>query len=91
MKPSSYADRFSADDVRRYRDLGLWGDQTFFDLLAHQLQERPDKVFATDGTRSLTYRELHDSVLRLAAGFHRLGWSAGDAVVVHLPNWVEFI
>lgn len=91
MKPGSYADRFSADEVQKYRDLGLWSDQTFFDLLAHQLRERPDKVFATDGTRSLTYRELHDSVLRLAAGFDRLGWSAGDAVVVHLPNWVEFI
>jgi acyl-CoA synthetase (AMP-forming)/AMP-acid ligase II len=91
MKPGSYADRFTADEAQRYRDLGLWGDQTFFDLVDRQLRERPDKVFATDGTRSLTYRELHDSVLRLAAGFHRLGWSTGDAVVVHLPNWVEFI
>jgi acyl-coenzyme A synthetase/AMP-(fatty) acid ligase len=91
MKPGSYTDRFSADEVQRYRDLGLWDDQTFFDLLDRQLRERPDKVFATDGTRSLTYRELHDSVLRLAAGFHRRGWRAGDAVVVHLPNWVEFI
>jgi cyclohexanecarboxylate-CoA ligase len=91
MKPGSYADRFSADDAQRYRDLGLWGDETLFDLLDRQLRERPDKVFATDGTRSLTYRALHDSALRLAAGFHRRGWVAGDAVVVHLPNWVEFI
>jgi acyl-CoA synthetase (AMP-forming)/AMP-acid ligase II len=91
MKPGSYAERFSADEARRYRDLGLWSDETFFDLVDRQARERPDKVFATDGERSLTYRELDDSVLQLAAGFHRLGWTAGDAVVVHLPNWVEFI
>jgi cyclohexanecarboxylate-CoA ligase len=91
MKPGSYADRFSADEAQRYRDLGLWGDETLFDLLDRQARERPDKVFATDGTRSLTYRALHDSALGLAAGFHRRGWTAGDTVVVHLPNWVEFI
>src|SRR5882757_3213829 len=91
MKPGSYADRFSADEAQRYRDLGLWGDETLFDLLDRQARERPDKVFATDGTRSLTYRALHDSALGLAAGFHRRGWAAGDTVVVHLPNWVEFI
>ena len=38
-----------------------------FDLLARQADARPDKVFATDGQRSLSYRELHDSTLRLAA------------------------
>jgi cyclohexanecarboxylate-CoA ligase len=61
------------------------------DLLAEQVQQRPDKVFATDGQRSLTYRELHDSALRLAAGFHERGWRAGDRVAIQLPNWVEFI
>lgn len=91
MKPGKYTDRYTAEDVRAYRDAGLWGDETMFDLLTIQAEQRPDKVFATDGHRSLTYRELHDSALRLAAGFHARGWRAGDAVAVHLPNWVEFI
>jgi cyclohexanecarboxylate-CoA ligase len=91
MKPGKHTDRYTADTIRGYRETGLWSDETLFDLLAGQAEQRPDKVFATDGQRSLTYRELHDSVLRLAAGLHARGWRAGDAVAVQLPNWVEFI
>ncbi|MCV7154852.1 AMP-binding protein [Mycolicibacterium pyrenivorans] len=91
MKPGKYTDRYTSEDVRAYRDAGLWSDETMFDLLSAQSEQRPDKVFATDGQRCLTYGEMHDSALRLAAGFHARGWRAGDAVAVQLPNWVEFI
>ena len=91
MKPGMHTDRYSADDIRTYRDSGLWTDDIMFDLLAAQVSKHPDKVFATDGEHSLTYREMHDSALRLAAGFHQRGWRAGDRVAAHLPNWVEFI
>ena len=91
MQPGSYTDRYAPEYVRAYRELGLWSDETMFDLLSAQAVARPDKVFATDGQRCLTYREMHDSVLRLAAGFHARGWRAGDTVAVQLPNWVEFI
>mgnify|MGYP000911733715 FL=1 len=91
MKPGSYTDRYTPEDIRAYRAAGLWSDQTMFDLISRQADSRPDKVFATDGVRSLTYRELYDSALRLAAGFHARGWRAGDTVAVQLPNWVEFI
>ncbi|SPM34830.1 Acyl-CoA synthetase (AMP-forming)/AMP-acid ligase II [Mycobacterium rhizamassiliense] len=91
MKPGKYTDRYAADSVRAYRDAELWSDETMFDLLVRQAAQQPDKVFATDRQRSLTYRELHDSVLRLAAGLHERGWRAGDTVAVQLPNWVEFI
>ncbi|MGH3632499.1 MAG: AMP-binding protein [Mycobacterium sp.] len=91
MTPGKYTDRYTADAIRAHRDAGLWSDETLFDLLAEQVEQRPDKVFATDGQRSLTYRELHDSALRLAAGFHERGWRAGDTVAIQLPNWVEFI
>ena len=56
MKPGKYTDRYTPEDVRAYRDAGSWGDETLFDLLARQAWQRPDKVFATDGQRSLTYR-----------------------------------
>ncbi|MGI9126467.1 MAG: AMP-binding protein, partial [Mycobacterium sp.] len=88
MKPGKYTDRYTPEDIRAYRDAGLWSDETMFDLLVDQAEHRPDKVFATDGQRSLTYRGIHDSVLRLAAGFHARGWRAGDTVAVQLPNWV---
>ncbi|BBZ74847.1 cyclohexanecarboxylate-CoA ligase [Mycolicibacterium anyangense] len=91
MKPGKYTDRHAPEDIDAYRAAGLWSHETFYDLLSLQADSRPDKVFATDGQRSLTYRELHDSALRLAAGFHARGWRAGDTVAVQLPNWVEFI
>ncbi|MDT5000839.1 MAG: hypothetical protein QOK12_2944, partial [Mycobacterium sp.] len=46
---------------------------------------------ATDGARSLTYRELFDAGQRLAVGLHRQGLRRGDTAAVQLPNWVEFI
>lgn len=91
MKPSPYTDRYSAQEIRDYYQSGLWSSETFHDLLARSTESTPDKVFATDGTRSLTYRQLFDAAQRLAVGLHRQGWRAGDTAAVQLPNWVEFI
>lgn len=91
MDPGKVTDRYSADEIAQYRDAGLWGDDTYYDLMARQLARHPGKVFATDSTRSLTYRELHESALRLAMSLHHRGFRAGDTVAVQLPNWVEFL
>lgn len=91
MKPSPYTARYSPEQVRDYYAAGLWSAETFHDLLVRRVQENPDKVFATDGTRSFTFRELFDAGQRLAVGLHRLGLRRGDTVAVQLPNWVEFI
>jgi cyclohexanecarboxylate-CoA ligase len=91
MTIGSYTQRYSPADAQRYRDIGLWGDDTFFDLMERQAELRPDKTFATDGTKSTTFREIHDSALQLAAGLSERGWKTGDTVAVHMPNWVEFI
>jgi len=91
MKPSPYTERYSPREIRDYYEAGLWTPETFHDLIVRQAAENPDKVFATDGTRSLTFRQLLDATQRLAVGLHRQGWRAGDTVAVQLPNWVEFI
>jgi acyl-CoA synthetase (AMP-forming)/AMP-acid ligase II len=91
MKPSPYTDRYSPQQIEDYYRAGLWSTETFNDLLALRAQENPDKVFATDGTRSLTFRELFDAGQRLAVGLHRRGLRRGDTAAVQLPNWVEFI
>ncbi|MDT5152023.1 MAG: hypothetical protein QOI01_3756, partial [Mycobacterium sp.] len=91
MKPSPYTDRYSPQQIEDYYRAGLWSTETVHDLLALRVQENPDKVFATDGTRSLTYRELFDAGQRLAVGLHRQGLRRGDTAAVQLPNWVEFI
>jgi acyl-CoA synthetase len=91
MKPSPYTDRYSPQQIEEYHRTGLWSSETFHDLLVRRVQENPDKVFVTDGTRSLTFRELFDAGQRLAVGLHRQGIRRGDTAAVQLPNWVEFI
>jgi acyl-coenzyme A synthetase/AMP-(fatty) acid ligase len=91
MKPSPYTVRYSPQEIDHYLRQGLWSTDTFHDLLVRHVEENPDKVFATDGTRSLTFRELFDAGQRLAVGLHRRGLRRGDTAAVQLPNWVEFI
>lgn len=91
MKSSKYTDRYSSQDIRDYYKAGLWSTETFHDLLVRQVEKNPNKVFATDGSRSLTFRELFDAGQRLAVGLHRHGLRRGDTAAVQLPNWVEFI
>ncbi|MDT5137487.1 MAG: hypothetical protein QOD58_1749 [Mycobacterium sp.] len=91
MKPSPYTSRYSPQEVDHYYSAGFWSTETFHDLLVRRVEKNPDKVFATDGTRSLTFRQLFDSAKRLAVGLYRHGLRAGDTVAVQLPSWVEFI
>jgi acyl-CoA synthetase (AMP-forming)/AMP-acid ligase II len=91
MKPSPYTVRYSPREIDHYYRSGVWSADTFHDLLVRRVEENPDKVFATDGTRSLTFRELFDAGQRLAVGLHRRGLRRGDKAAVQLPNWVEFI
>jgi cyclohexanecarboxylate-CoA ligase len=91
MKPSPYTVRYSPREIDHYYRTGQWSSDTFHDLLVRRAEENPDKVFATDGTRSLTFRELFDAGQRLAVGLHRHGLRRGDTVGVQLPNWVEFV
>jgi acyl-CoA synthetase (AMP-forming)/AMP-acid ligase II len=91
MKPSPYTVRYSPHEIDHYYRSGVWSADTFHDLLVRRVEENPDKVFATDGTRSLTFRELFDAGQRLAVGLHRRGLRRGDTAAVQLPNWVEFI
>jgi acyl-CoA synthetase len=91
MKPSPYTDHYSQHEIDDYYTSGLWSTDTFHDLLVRRVEENPDKVFVTDGTRSLTFRQLFDGAQRLAVGLHRQGWRAGDTAALQLPSWVEFV
>ncbi len=84
-------DRYSEADIAGFYEAGLWRPDTFPELVDQQAERQPDKVLVTDGTATLTYRELRDSALRLAGGLRRLGISAGDRVAVQLPSWAEFM
>lgn len=83
-------DRYSDEEIARYYDQGLWDRYTLFDALTDQVALRGDKVFGTDSTTSVTFRELRDQALRLATGLAERGVGAGDRVAVQIPSWAEF-
>lgn len=81
---------YTADDIQAYYDSGDWQDRVLYQLVAEKAAERPDQVFVTDGEVSLTYSEMYERGIRLAAGLKKLGVGRGDRVAVQLPNWAEF-
>lgn len=90
MKIPTVGDRYSPAEIAQYYAAGCWRTDTLGQLLARQAEERGEKTFITDGVLSLTYRELHEHSLRLAAGLRARGVVPGDRVAVQLPNWTEF-
>lgn len=83
-------DRYTVEEQARFYDQGLWTDDTLFSVIDRGAEARPDKVFGTDSTSSLTYAALRDGALAVAVGLRRRGVGPGDAVVVQMPNWTEF-
>jgi acyl-coenzyme A synthetase/AMP-(fatty) acid ligase len=83
-------DRYSDDQIAGYYEHGLWTDDTLFGLIEKQAEVRPEKVFGTDSTTTLTYGELRSKVLALAVGLRRRGIESGDRVAVQVPSWTEF-
>lgn len=75
-----------------FYERGWWRRETFLDDLARSVRERPDQpavIAYEDGkqARTLSYRDLTQTVDRFAAALTELGIGRGDVVVVHLPNW----
>jgi non-ribosomal peptide synthetase component E (peptide arylation enzyme) len=80
------------DEARaaRWRAIGQWTGETFYDLLSRAADATPDKVAITDGTNRVTYAELRDVTDRMAARYRELGIGETDVVAIQLPNWLEF-
>lgn len=76
--------------AEHYYAAGDWQEQVLSDLVAERAEAHADRVFVTDGTVSVTYGQLRDDAVRLAAGLRGLGVGRGDRVVVQMPNWAEF-
>jgi long-chain acyl-CoA synthetase len=73
--------RFLDDAARKFPDRVA----TIFGSVAHDLPGQP----LMDAP--LTYRELHDAVLRFANALKALGVKAGDRVAIYLPNCPQFL
>lgn len=87
----------SLDDetVAGWRTAGWWKGRTVRSLLTDAAHAHPDRV-ALVGRRSLggrvsrTYAEFDSNAHHAANVLAALGVGAGDAVVVMLPNWIEY-
>jgi acyl-CoA synthetase (AMP-forming)/AMP-acid ligase II len=56
---------------------------------AEELGDKPALIDAPSG-RTVTYRQLADSVRRAAAGLAARGFNAGDVLALHAPNLPEY-
>ena len=84
-------DRYSAEAIAAFRTAGYWRGGSLAERLEHWAGVHGDRVAATDGYSTLTWRELHGQAYRLAARLRELGVAAGDRVQVQLPSWNEFV
>jgi len=73
----------------RYRELGLWGDQTFYDIFREKAERLQDKKAIVDAKRTYTYKELMELVDNLAGHLIDIGLRHGDVVGCQFPNWGE--
>ena len=79
------------DDIAsRYREKGYWTGQSFAGFLRDIADRHGDRLAVVAGHVRWTYRQLETEALRVASGLATLGITAGDRVVVQLPNRAEF-
>lgn len=81
--------------VADWRSAGWWEGRTIRSLLTEAAQLRPERLALvgrrTDGMRvTRTYAEFDRNASHAADVFAALGVGPGDAVVLMLPNWVEY-
>ncbi|PHQ25011.1 cyclohexanecarboxylate-CoA ligase [Marinobacter guineae] len=72
---------------------GAWNDKLITDYLDQAVASNPDREAIVsyqvtgDNRTALTYRELNETVTRMAAGLAGMGIEKGDVVACQLPNW----
>lgn len=79
-----------AELCAHYRAKGYWLDRPMTDILARQVQLRPNAPAIICGERTLSYGGLDLQSDNLAAYLHACGLRAHDTALVQLPNIAEF-
>src|SRR5258708_3247109 len=83
---------YRSEDEREYLARGWWRDEdTLWHWLRGHAASRPDAPAVHSAAGVLTWRALHDRVLRVAEGPPRQGVDKGDGVALQLPNTPEFL
>ncbi|MEV6243392.1 AMP-binding protein [Lentzea sp. NPDC051838] len=77
--------------VSRYREAGIWRDDTLSGLLRVWAERSGDAIAVVCGSERISYAELDRRASELASGLLARGLQPGDRVVVQLPNSATFV
>ena len=82
---------YAKEDAEKYNRMRWWLGMTWGDVFNKATDIYPDKVGLVDDVGRWTYRELRQTVDKLAISFMKLGIKQKDRVFIQLPNWHEYI
>ena len=91
MKIQPAAGRLDAARIEQCYRAGYWRDEVVGDLLARHAEQRPDAIAIIDRDHRISWADLDRLSRRFALHLRRLGIEPGDAVVLQLPNWFEYL
>jgi acyl-CoA synthetase (AMP-forming)/AMP-acid ligase II len=75
----------------QYNARGWWADDTLARWLARHARERPDAPALAFQDIVLSWKDVEQRVLLVAAGLRARGVARGDVVALQLPNAPEFV
>jgi 2,3-dihydroxybenzoate-AMP ligase len=81
----------SKEDAQKYSKYRWWLGMPMGDFIDRDADVFPNKEAVVDDRVRLTYAQLRDKVNKLAVGLIDLGIKKGDAVLLQLPNWAEYV
>jgi acyl-CoA synthetase (AMP-forming)/AMP-acid ligase II len=79
-----------AERQQQYRDMGWWAGEPLLARYLRLCAQRPDALAVADSRLELTHRQLLAAADDYARELARSGVSAGDVVLMALPNCVEW-
>ncbi|MEM6104672.1 AMP-binding protein [Mycobacterium sp. 050272] len=81
---------FPSDRADSYRRAGYWAGLPLDSILREAAQRWPDRCGIADARVSYTFAEFDALADRIAGGLIELGFTAGDRVLLQLPNSCQF-
>jgi len=82
---------YHSGSEREYLARGWWTDDTLPAWLDRHAKQRPDAPAVAFSSKTISWRELYQRVLKAAQGLKNRGVGKGDVVAVQLPNTPEFL
>ncbi|WIM67809.1 AMP-binding protein [Corynebacterium breve] len=92
-KPISGLVPWPADEVKRFRESGVWKERNLVDTIDQVALSHPHKIAVADVKHGvfLSYAELVESSKVAALRLHEMGFRDQDHVVFALPNTWHFV